>query len=245
MDRIANVAEEVSGREEALCWFLGLGFTFALFWALAHFEDVRPSHPVAEIMDLRAVSVPLEPPPPPPRNLEPPPQPAENMVALAGLDVEATDSPVHIAVVPPDLEGLVPATRVLPGAIVKFGYLDTDLKPRVDVAVDVQRVYQVSEVDRAPQAIVRVAPPGAGRFFAGARSLRVVLMFVIDMDGRAVSARVVESSGKPEFDQLVARTVQDEWEFSPAIRRGKKVKCLAQQAIRVTVDGGGSPFDVR
>ena len=243
MNRLANAADEFSGPEEALCWIAGLGFTLALFWGLAHFENVPPAPPAVQFMDMTAVAVPLD-PPPPPRTEVTPPKPAEDMVALAGLDVGRTDSSVHIAVVPPDLEALVPTTRVPPGAIVKLGYLDTNLKPRVDVGVDIHHVYQVSEVDRAPQPIVRVAPPGAAQFFNGARSLRVNLLFVIDVDGRAVSARVIESSGNPRFDQLVAKTVEDQWEFSPAIRRGKKVRCLAQQAIRVVI-GGGSPFEAQ
>jgi len=244
MNRLANVADGFSGREEALCWLAGLGFTGLLFVGLAYFEDVHPTQPAAELMDLRAVSLPFEPPPPAPHPDDPPPPPQENLVALSGIEIGASDSPVHIAVVPPDLEGLVPATRELPGAIARFGYLDTNLKPRLVVDTDVRHVYQVSEVDRPPHAIVRVAPPGAGRFFGTVRSLRVDVLLVIDMTGHGEGAHVVQSSGNPEFDRLVAQTVQDQWVFEPAIRRGKKVKCMAMQLVRVTVDGG-SMFEVR
>jgi hypothetical protein len=55
---------------------------------------------------------------------------------------------------------------------------------------------------------------------------------------------VVESSGNAKFDEIFARTVRDQWLFSPAIRRGKKVKCLAQQWFRVNFTSG-SPFEAR
>ncbi len=244
MNRITNVAEEFSGWKEALCWVVGAGFTSVLFLGLAYSENPHPNQPVAEISDLRAVSIPLEPPPPPPRTDERPPQPQEDAVALTDIEIGASDSPVHIAVVPPDLAALVPAARDLPGAIMKSGYLSTDLKPRVNVEAEVRHIYQVSEVDQPPHAIVRVAPPASGRFFSEARTLRVNLILVIDVDGRAVSARVVQSSGKPDFDNIVVQTVRDQWEFSPAIRRGKKVKCLALQPIRVTLERG-TPFEAR
>jgi TonB family protein len=244
MNRITHVAEEFSGWKEALCWVVGAGFTSVLFLGLAYSETSRPSQPVTEMSDLRAVALPLEPPPPPPRTEEIPPQPQEDALALTDIEIGASDSPVHIAVVPPDLAALVPAARELPGAIMKSGYLSTDLKPRVNVEADVHHIYQVTEVDRPPHAIVRVAPPASGRFFAETRTLRVDLMLVIDVNGRAVSARIVQSSGKPDFDNIVAQTVRDQWEFSPAIRRGKKVKCLAMQPIRVTLDRG-TPFEAR
>ena len=244
MNRLANAAEDFSRPEEALCWLVGLAFTALLFVGLAYFEDVQPNQPVAEVLDLRVVSLPYEPPPPAPHPDDPPPPPQENVVALSGIEIGAANSAVHIAVVPPDLEGLVPATRELPGAIAKFGYLDTDLKPRLNVDTDIRHVYQVSEVDRPPHAIVRVAPPGAGRFFGTVRSLRVDVLLVIDMTGHGEGAHVVQSSGNPEFDRLVAQTVQDQWVFEPAVRRGKKVKCMAMQLVRVTVDGG-SMFEVR
>ncbi len=243
MNRIADLSGGFNGWQDALGWVAGLAFTFLLFFGLSRLESVVPESPAAQIVDLRAVSMPLEPPPPRTEDAAPE-QPADTTAAIAGLEIGASDSPVHIAVVPPDLEALVPTTHEPVGAVVRLGYLNPTLKPRVEVEADLHRVYQVSEVDRPPHAIVRVAPPGTGRFFNDTHSMRVELMLVIDLNGRVVSARVVESSGKPEFDNLVAQTVRNDWEFSPAIRRGKKVKCLAQQRIRVTV-GTGTPFETQ
>jgi len=244
MNRIANISDGFSAWEDALGWAAGLGFTLLLFFGLARLENVAPDNPVAPIVDLRAVSLPLDPPPPPRTDPAPPPPPTEPIVALTGIELAASDSPVHIAVVPPDLEALVPATREPPGALVGFGYLNTDPRPRPDLDTDIHRIYQVSEVDQRPQALVRVPPPVPAVVFGGKQSLRVDLLVVIDADGHVISARVLQTSGTPAFDRIVAETLRESWEFSPAVRRGKRVKCLAEQLIRVTL-GGGSHFEAQ
>ena len=232
----AKVADELSGREEALCWVVGVGFTGVLFLGLAHLEYVHARPPAADFMDVRAVSIPFEPPPPPPRPADPPPPRAENVVALAGLDTGPSDSPVHIAVVPPDLEELVPATREPPGVIARFGYLGTDFKPRLDVGADAHHVYQATEVDQRPRAVVRVAPKLWAAAYNWGPSLSVTLLLRIDTDGRAENTNVLQSSGHAEFDAVVAETVRDQWLFTPAIKRGRKVRCLVEQKITLVIE---------
>ena len=146
--------------------------------------------------------------------------------------------------VPPDLEKLIPTSSEPPKAGIQYAYLPAELKPGFRVDVDVHRIYQAAEVDQQPKAITRVAPPVPKSLFGDSNSLRVNLLLLIDESGHVVSARVVESSGQQQFDQIVAQTVKERWEFSPAIKRGKRVKCLAEQAFRVNL-GGGSPFTVR
>jgi TonB family protein len=246
MNRTATIHDSLTTgpnrREELLGWIAGLGFTLFLFLALAHIENVGPAKPAAEIAELRAVSFPLEAPPPPPHTPEPA-APPENMPAFAGLDVGASDSPVRIAVMPPDLEALLPSTREPPRALIQPGYLHSELKPRLNTPFEERRVYQVSEVDQLPEALVRVAPAVPENLFGDTRTLRVMLLVVIDTDGSVASVRLGQSSGQPVFDDAAMEKVRTVWEFTPAIRRGKKVKCLAQQALRVNL-GGGSPFSL-
>jgi TonB family protein len=246
MNRFATLAQgpasRPAGRDELAGWAGGLGFTFLLFFGMAHLENLGTGTPPAEIEDLRMVSIPLEPPPPPPRVIETAPAPAE-LPPLAGIELGASDSTVHIAVVPPDLERLVQASPVPPRALVPFTHFHTEFKPRLDVATDVQRVYRESEVDQPPTAIVRVAPAVPKQLFGDANSLRVVLLLLIEPNGSISSVRVARSSGQPEFDTIVAQTVKEGWEFTPAIRRGKKVRCLAQQPFRVNL-GGGNPYEI-
>jgi len=229
-------------REEAAFWGAGLAFTFLLFFALAHVEDVGGQAPAVEIEDMPVVSIPFEPPPSPPKVAEAVQAPQE-LMPLVGIDVEASDSPVKVAVVPSDLEALIPSARIPPNAMVDLGF-HTDFRPNTEVGFDFHRVYQQTEVDERPHAVVRVAPKVPTALFGAASMLRVTLLLVIDTDGRAASTQVMKSSGKPAFDGLVAQTVKDQWLFSPAIRRGKKVRCLAEQAIRIDLPGG-SPFDTR
>lgn len=237
-----ELAAPASRRDAVLGWAAGFGFTFALFLGLAHIENFGPDQPPAPIEDLRAVAFPLEAPPPPPRRDEPvvTPEPA---LPFAGIDVGASDSPVRITVVAPDLEALIPATREAPRAVMQPGYLPTEFKPRLDTALEERRIYQVSEVDQLPTAILRVAPAVPGSLFDQTGMLHVVLLVVIDKDGSVASVRLGRSSGQPVFDEAAMETVRTRWEFTPAIRRGKKVRCLAQQSVRVRL-AGGSRFEL-
>jgi TonB family protein len=238
-----HLTAQPSGRDALAGWLGGAGFTFLLFFGMAHLEHVGTAAPDAEIEDLRMVSLPLEPPPPPPRVTDSIPAPAE-LPPLAGIELGASDSPLRIAVVPPDLEILVPPATTPPRALVPFTYFHTELKPRLDAEFGAKHVFQERELDQPPVAVVRTAPAVPAAIFGDARSLRVVLLLLIEPDGRVSSARVAQSSGKPEFDAIVAEAVKDGWEFTPGVRRGKKVRCLAQQPFRVNL-GGGSPYELR
>lgn len=229
--------------EEARGLLLGAGFTLALFSGLAHFEHFDAADPATAIEDLRPVVLPLEPPPPPPRRDEPAPEPAE-AGPLSGLEASPSDSPVSIAVVPPDLESLFPATTLAPRARIQVAALPDELKPRVGLEAEVSHVYQDVEVDQHPRALVRTNPPVPRDVIGTASVLRVVLTVVINQQGKAENVRVMESSGNPRFDEIVARTVQEEWLYSPGLRRGRKVRVLAQQAFKLTISNGTSPYSL-
>ncbi|HUG09423.1 MAG TPA: TonB family protein [Opitutaceae bacterium] len=233
-------ARQAAG-EESVGLLIGAAFTFTLFFGLAHFENFGTAEPVAEIEELRMVAMPIEPPPPPPKTEEIAPMP-EEMLPFSGLEVGATDSPVSVAVVPPDLEMMFPASAI-PRARIQFGIVHADLKPRADAEFSVRHVFQVSEVDQRPRSIVRTSPVIPAGVRGNAATLRVGLLLLIDQNGKVESARVTESSGNPQFDSIVADTVIHEWLFTPALRRGKKVRVLAQQPFRVTWSGNKSPFE--
>lgn len=228
-------------KDEAAAWLIGAGFSLLLFLGMAHFENFGAAEPTIEIEDLRMAAFAIEPPPPPPK-LEEQVQVAKAVLPFSGLEVGATDSPVSIAVVPPDLETLVPATPIPPRAQIEFGLLHAELKPKVNVEIDRRHIYQDTEVDQKPRAMVRTVPPIPREVSGEAPTLRVMLLLLIGPDGKPESVRVAESSGNAKFDAIVARTVQEEWLFSPGIRRGKKVRVMAQQAFRVNFSGASSPF---
>jgi TonB family C-terminal domain len=228
--------------EGAVALLLGTAFTGALIFTLARIAASAPPQPAVEIEEIRRVTLPLDPPPPAP----PLPQPVEPATDLpfSGLEIGASDSPVRIAVIPPDLETVVPTAAYVP-ARVELGTLHTELRPRIDIDANVRRVYQESEVDQKPRALIRTAPTIPAAVQGGAASLRVSLVLLIDEKGKVNHARVLESSGRPAFDEIVARCIVNEWRFTPAVRRGKNVKVLAAQGFRVNFGGGGgTPFSL-
>lgn len=229
-----------SVRDEVLSVLAGLAFTGGLFFGIAHFEHTGAGEPPVEIEDLRMMSIPVD--PPPPRVVEQPPA-AEAAAPFAGLEIGATDSPVKIAVMPPDIAALMPVTDVAPAAVIQSSQLYSSFKPKMDLAVDFNRVFQHTEVDQKPTVLSRPNPRIPKHVRKDAEMLRVSLLVLIDARGGVSSVRVLKPSGNEAFDQIVAQSVRTEWAFTPATKHGRKVRCLLQQAVTVTWKrGGGDPF---
>jgi len=229
-------------RESWLHWAAGAGLTLGLFVTMAQLERVQPRPHTVEIEDLPLVSAPPELPPP----LEkptPPPATTEPIVPLTGLDLLPSDSPIKVAVAPPEIERYLPDVRSMP-AVVEIGRFHREYGPKNDAMLDPGHVYQQTEVDTPPHSIRRGVPAIPGDLWGDAKSLRVVLLLGVDTDGHAFSARVLHSSGKPVFDDLLRENVQSAWLFSPAIRHHKAVKCMVEQAVRVSLPDA-DPFSVQ
>jgi outer membrane biosynthesis protein TonB len=224
---------------EGLCLLLGAGFTLALFLSVAHFTGGEAPEPEADFADLRAISVPLE--TPPPRPVETPPVPVA-ATPFAGLEVAAADSPVRIAVVPPDLAALMPESTAAPAARIDSAQLYAEFKPKTELGGDLTRIFQEHEVDQRPTVLSRPQPyiPPAVRNKAD--TLRISVIILIDTRGSVGSLRVLEGSGNKYFDEIILRDMRERWIFTPAIKNGRKVRCLVQQKVRV-VWTGGTPFD--
>jgi TonB family protein len=225
--------------QNAVSLLVGAGFTCCLFVGIAHFKQRAAEDPPPRFDDLRLVSSPLQ-PPPPPRTPPPATEAAEIPATVTGFEAAPSDSPVKIAVSPPDLDSMFSGPQPAPPAVIQIGQLYTDFKPAMDLAYDPQRVFQQSEVDQRPTVLfhrIPVIPKGVrGR----AQSLRVTLLLVIDTVGAVGDVRVVVSSGNPQFDAIIVENIK-EWGFSPAIRKGRKVRCLVEQPVKV-VWTAGSPF---
>jgi TonB family protein len=231
-----RVADDLA--EEAFCLLLGGCLTFGLFFGIARFESVRPVAPPAEIEDLRVMSAVTElPPPKPEEHTE-----DDNTMPLTGIEIAASESPVKISVVPPDLDKIIPSEEIPPRATIQFNQLMTELKPTAGISGDFEHIYQQNEVDEVPKALVKTIARITKRTRDGAMQLRVTLVLVIDTVGAVTSIRVLKPSGNPKFDDIVLQCVRDEWEFSPAVKRGKKVRCMVQQLVWYKWTEGDSPF---
>lgn len=221
-----------------LSLLLGAGFTLAIFLGMARFDRNEPAELPAEIMDLREIS--LQEPPPPPR--ENPREATPMETTLTGFDPAPSESPVQIAVTPPDLEALLPPPPIAPPAVIQTGRLYADLKPKMDLSVAGDHIFQMAEVDQVPQVLNRVTPNIPASVRRGAVMLRTSLLFVVGANGEIGNVRLASSSGNPEFDAIALNNIK-EWTFSPAVRKGRKVRCLLQQAIIIKWSGS-SPFEL-
>jgi TonB family protein len=219
---------------------LGTAFTLVLFVGLAWLKHNAPEAlPSAEFMDLPAVAAPIDAPPPLPDLA--PPETAAPAAEVAGFDAGDTSSPVKVSLALPDISKLLPIHTTAPSLKVLNRVLPADLRPRMDLATEVQRIYQQSEVDQRPKVLSEsnpFIPPVVRR---GASQLRVTLLFVIDTNGTVESVRILESSGNAPFDEIVADCIKAKWVFTPAIRHSKRVKCMVQRAI--IVNWKLSPFE--
>lgn len=227
----------------ALSALFGATFTFLLFFVLAHFEKRAPADEPAAFVDLQSIVLPPPPPPPPAASRSEPEQPPQDIVPLTGIDIESSDSGVKIAVAPPEVAFAMPPARPIPPASISLGNLSTLMKPGAAPSFDEGHVFQQNEVDQIPVAINKEAPNVPYIISRGASELRVVLLIVLERDGRASSVRIAKSSGNASFDILVADTVQSRWTFTPAVRKGKNVRCLLQQAFTIRF-GARSPFQL-
>lgn len=210
-----------------LSLFLGTAFTLAIFLGIARYEKSDSSHPLPEMDDLRAVVVPLEPPPPPPLT---PPEPEIPVAVSTGFEAVASESPVKITLNPPNMDALLARSPVAPPAVIQVGQLYSEFKPRMDLTASGSHIYQMRDVDQVPQVLYQATPNIPRRIRNDAESLRVILLAVVDADGAIHDIRVATSSGNREFDAIIVDSIQ-EWTFAPAVRKGKKVRCLIQEKV--------------
>ena len=243
----ASVSERLSLIEDrfsdsALGAILGVLFTIGIFSGIAYFQRSHVSDAPAEVEDLRAVTIPMDPPPP---KITEEPVPVEEALPFAGLDIGASDSPVKIAVVPPDLQVLMPSSDLPPAAVIPVAQLYTNFKPKMDVSADFNRIFQQAEVDQKPAVLARPDPVVPPSVRGDAKTLRVLTLVLVDKKGAVADVRIIKSSGNQGFDTLITQSIRQEWLFSPAVRRGRNVRCLVEQTVTVVWGSGNSPFLIR
>jgi TonB family protein len=221
--------------DEGFSVFVGAAITLVLFTAMAYFERGKESRALPEFGNMHAIPIPLELPPPP--QIQPEVQPVG--LTVTGIEVAAAESPVHIGVSVPVLD-VVPVP-LAPPAKIQVSALHAEFKPKMDLSTDFQHIFQQTEVDQRPTVLVESIPSIPRYVRKNAETLRVVMLMVIDAKGTASNLRVLNSSGNAEFDAIILRCVQDEWVFTPAIKKGRKVKCLVQRSI--TIKWSMSPFE--
>lgn len=217
----------------AISFVAGAGFSIGLFLSIAHFLNVQEQAAPQVEDDLETVSLAMLPPPPPPKPDDKPAVVEEVYDAIPlGFQEEPSASPVKIAPSPPSYEQLLPISQMPAQAVTGIVGMDTSFKPKIDVTFDTDHVYQRSEVDKPPFVISRPDPAVPASLQQNNRGLSVLLIFVVDAHGVAGKPHILRSSGNSEFDSIIAENIC-EWTFAPAIKKGKPVRCMVQQLVRV------------
>jgi TonB family protein len=230
---------ESGPRPNTLSLLLGAGFTLLLFTCIALYEMREAKGQSQERDELHVALMPFEPPPPPAAHAESDP----DATPMVGFRLSPSDSSVRISVSPPDLDSILPEDlSKAPHVDARIGPL-RNFGPKIDFASDPKHVFESSEVDQVPRVLFREPPEVPGYIAKDAEMLVTTLMAIIDADGTIGSVRVARSSGNPTFDAITAKNIM-EWGFSPAIKGGKRVRCLIEQDIIVRFRPE-SPFESR
>jgi TonB family protein len=225
--RVLNIVSFISGA----------GFTLGIFFAISYFLRAQEKTGTASVAqdDLEIVPVVMPPPPPVPKVEDKQILIPEMTAAVAlGFQEEASSSPVKITPSPPSFEQALPPSHLPPSALAGVTGLDSKLEPQLSLSFDDSHIFQKNEVDKAPVVISRPVPDVPESLLGASRARSVVILFVVDTHGVVGKVRILRTSGNAEFDSIIADGVV-QWTFSPAIRRGKPVRCMIQQQVNVKI----------
>ncbi len=133
----------------------------------------------------------------------------------------------------------VPVQAVL-GLDLSVGRLEGDFEMSFDIAapalVDAgSYVFEISELDQAPQPIARIGPPYPPRARMRGLEGRVELEFVVARDGSVRNVEVTSASPQGIFDQAALRTVR-QWRFKPGMKSGEAVDVRVRQTIKFALE---------
>jgi len=186
---------------------LGFMATIVLFLALPFFQLI--STVGQKESDIFAIDTSKTPPPRPP--IEKPPPPEEK---------DKKEEP-ELKQEQPKLTLAQLALALNPGMGDATGGGDFSIDFQVNAMEELKMIFELSEVDRIPQPIYRVAPVFPYEMKQAGISGTVSLLFVCDSQGR-VRRIQVKSSSHREFENNAIRALR-EWKFEPGMKDGQPV----------------------
>lgn len=154
---------------------------------------------------------PPPPPPPPPEKKDPPPPQLADAAPPQQLSLGALDLDIGVG-----------TGGVLGGGLVAMQAATESMK---DVAV-----FDVSELDSKPVPLSQVAPVHPRDLLKARVEGKVVLLFLVDEQGRVEDPRV-ETASRPEFEKPALEAVR-KWRFRPGTKEGNPVRTYIRQPIR-------------
>jgi len=231
----------VAGTGSRLAAFAAsVAFTTLLFTGLGLLQRQEPESAPSDPLSLTEVSLPPIPPPPPEKPPEQQTQ-EEPVVDLIGFQLARSDSPVKIAATPllADDPRQHPAP---PSAYIKTDQGALSFKPRISTqTVEPGRIYSAREVDQRATAVYKKRPRIRGSSFSRLSNPKINMLFVVDEQGKVAEVRILRSTGDSELDELMVDAMR-QWQFTPAMRRGKPVRQWFEQLININI-GSGNPFE--
>lgn len=211
-----HVYEPPSTKSNAAVTILGaVGITLSVFLVLPLTQMI--SSGVRKQLDISRIDTAAPPPPPQATELEPPPPP---VTEEEPPPPEMSDTPQQLSLGDLDLDLSVGTGGVLGGS----GMGMADEGALNDVAI-----FDIADLDQRPQPIARVAPRHPPALLKAKIEGNVVLLFILDENGRIQDPRI-ESSSRPEFEQPALKAVA-RWRFKPGTRDGQPVKTYIRQQI--------------
>lgn len=188
-------------------WVLGLLATIGLFLALPFFQLI--STVGGPSTDLVSLEMSKAPPPPPPEQKTPPPEEKEEEKnpELKREQPKLTLAQLELALNP----GMGDASA---GG-------DFSMDFQVNSMEELEFIFEISEVDRIPRPIFRVAPVFPYEMKQAGISGSVQLLFVCGADGK-VKRISVRSSSHREFEQPAMQAIRG-WRFEPGMKDGRPV----------------------
>jgi hypothetical protein len=165
----------------------------------------------------------------------------EVAVPLTGIDIGASDSPVKLSVIPPDLEqadapGRAPAARDDPVRPAPVRPETEERHARATSSTSTSRARWTSPRLAVVKTIARVSSRVRDRRGVASRDAALV----IDTEGAVTSIRVMRPSGNAKFDGIVLECVRDEWQFSRRSGRGRR--CAAWCSSWSGTNGRAAPL---
>jgi len=187
---------------------LSIGTTLALFIAVPLANLLSISNEGGRRVDTLDTS--LQPPPPPPT--EPPPPP-EQQQQEQKPELDKTPPPLSLAALDVLLN---PGTGSATGDFGMGGSLsDFD-------ALDEMKVFELSELDKTPNPVQRIAPTYPYEAKQAGLVGWVRVLFIVDETGSVRNARVDASSHR-EFETAALDAIRL-WRFTPGVKDGKNVR---------------------
>ena len=96
-----------------------------------------------------------------------------------------------------------------------------------------EMVFSLEDLDQKPVAVAQIQPTHPRELLKARVEGQVVLLFVVDEQGRVEAPRV-ENSSRPEFEKPALEAVL-KWKFKPGTKEGAPVKTYIRQPIRFSI----------